>query len=94
MEFDFLAPLETDLIIDLKRMSSQHLSSKIVFHTSEDFPDISKINIAILGVPENRGAENNTKEVDLSHIRRQLYHLFPGNWSKTIADLGDILPGN
>lgn len=94
MEFDFLAPLETDLIIDLKRMSSQHLSSKIVFHTSEDFPDISKINIAIIGVPENKGAENNTKEVDLSHIRRQLYGLFPGNWSKTIADLGDILPGN
>lgn len=94
MEFDFLTPLETDLIIDLKQMSSQHLSSKIVFHTSEDFPDISKINIAIIGVPENRGAENNTKEVDLSHIRRQLYGLFPGNWSKTIADLGDILPGN
>lgn len=94
MEFDFLAPLETDLIIDLKRMSSQHLSSKIVFHTSEDFPDISKTDIAIIGVPENRGAENSTKEVDLSHIRRQLYNLFPGNWSKTIADLGDILPGN
>lgn len=94
MEFDFLAPLETDLIIDLKQMSSQHLSSKIVFHTSEDFPDISKINIAIIGVPENRGAENSTKEVDLSHIRRQLYSLFPGNWSKIIADLGDILPGN
>lgn len=94
MEFDFLTPLETDLIIDLKRMSSQHLSSKIVFHTIEDFPDINKINIAIIGVSENRGAENNTNQIDLSHIRRQLYGLFPGNWSKTIADLGDILPGD
>jgi arginase family enzyme len=30
----------------------------------------------------------------LSLIRLELYHLFPGNWSHTIADLGDILPGN
>ena len=41
MEFDFLSPVDTDLIIDLKRLSSQHLSNKVVFHTQEDFPDIS-----------------------------------------------------
>lgn len=94
MEFDFLAPLDTDLVIDIKRLSSQHLSSKVVFHTHEDFPDITKVNIAFIGVSENRGAGEFAEEVDLSEVRKQLYSLFPGNWSKTIADLGDILPGN
>ena len=94
MEFDFLTPLDTDLIIDLKRLSSQHLSSKIVFHTEQDFPDISKVSLAIVGVIENRGSGSESNDVDLSYIRTNLYSLFPGNWSKTIADLGDILPGN
>ena len=94
MVFDFLAPLETDLIIDLKRLSSQHLSSKVVFHSEKDFPDISKVNIAIIGILENRGGHNESLEADLSYIRKELYSLFPGNWSKTIADLGDVLAGN
>lgn len=94
MEFDFLSPLDTDLVIDIKRLSSQHLSSKVVFHTEHDFPDIAKVNIAIVGVLENRGGDFLKEEVDLSNLRLQLYSLFPGNWSQTIADLGDILPGN
>ncbi len=94
MEFDFLAPLDTDLIIDIKRLSSQHLSSKVVFHTEHDFPDMSKVSIAIVGVLENRGGVDETNDIDLSYIRKQLYGLFPGNWSQTIADLGDILAGN
>lgn len=94
MEFDFLSPVETNLIIDIKRLSSQHLSNKVVFHTEEDFPDISKIKIAIIGVPDHRGASSFNNECDLSLVRLNLYSLFPGNWSSTIADLGDILPGN
>jgi len=57
MEFDFLSPVETNLIIEIKRLSSQHLSNKVVFHTQEDFPDITKIDIAIIGVPDHRGDE-------------------------------------
>ena len=93
MEFDFLAPLDTDLLIDIKRLSSQHLSSKVVFHTEHDFPEIEKMDIAIIGVLENRGNKN-SNEPDLLEVRKQFYSLFPGNWSKTIADLGDILSGN
>ncbi len=94
MEFDFLAPIDTDLIIDIKRLSSQHLSSKVVFHSEHDFPDITKVDIAIFGVLENRGGLAECNDLDLSPIRKQFYSLFPGNWSKTIADLGDIFPGN
>ncbi len=92
MEFDFLSPLDNDLIIDIKQLSSQHLSNKVVFHTETEFPDISKVDIVVLGVLENRGKEG--LQQDLSNVRKELYSLFPGNWSKTIADLGNIVPGN
>lgn len=96
MEFDFLSPLDDDLIIEIKQLSSQHLSNKVVFHTAADFPIIEKVDIAIIGVLENRGAVGigGFNSVDLYQFRKQLYQLFPGNWSKGIADLGDILPGN
>lgn len=94
MEFDFLKPLDNEILRSIKGFSSQQLGSKVVFHTAEDFPDLNKIKIAIIGVLENRGDVHQTEEVDLSHIRKELYGLFPGNWATSIADLGNILAGN
>jgi len=94
MEFDFLKPLDNEILQFIKEISSQQLGSKVVFHTDKDFPDLNKIKIAIIGVLENRGDLNQEQEVDLSHIRKELYGLFPGNWAASIADLGDILAGN
>ncbi|QBN19734.1 formimidoylglutamase [Flavobacterium nackdongense] len=94
MEFDFLKPLEAEILQLIKNCSSQQLGSKVVFHTAQDFPDLDKIKIAIIGVLDNRGEINPTAEVDLAAIRRELYALFPGNWDASIADLGNILPGN
>ncbi|MES2575876.1 MAG: formimidoylglutamase [Bacteroidota bacterium] len=93
MEFDFLKPLDNEILDVFKGFSSQQLGSKVVFHTAEDFPDLNKIKIAVIGVLENRGDVNQTKEVNLSHIRKELYSLFPGNWDASIADLGNILAG-
>ena len=94
MEFDFLKPLDNEILQLIKELSSQQLGSKVVLHTAEDFPDLDKIKIAIIGVLENRGDSHQTEEVNLSHIRKQLYSLFPGNWDTSIADLGNILEGN
>ncbi len=94
MEFDFLKPLDNEILEFIKEFSSQQLGSKVVFHTEKDFPDLNKIKIAIFGVLENRGDKNKTAQVDLSNIRKELYSLFPGNWDVSIADLGDILEGN
>lgn len=94
MEFDFLEPVSQEILDYVSELSSQHLGNKVVFHTEHDFPDISKIKIAIVGVFENRGIINASDEVNLDHIRKELYNLFPGNWESSIADLGDILPGN
>ncbi len=95
MEFDFLSPVDHEIIQYINGLSSQHLGSKVAFHTDKDFPDIDKIKIAIIGVLENRGAVNFVdEEVNLDAIRKELYGLFPGNWQSPIADLGDIIAGN
>lgn len=94
MEFDFLSPVNDEIIQYIKGLSSQHLGSKVAFHTDKDFPDTDKIKIAIIGVPENRGNVKSFEKIDLNFVRKEFYSLFPGNWQSSIADLGDILPGN
>ena len=80
MEFDFLSPVDNEIIQYINGLSSQHLGSKVTFHTDTDFPDIDKVKIAIIGVLENRGAVNFVDdEVNLDAVRKELYGLFPGN---------------
>jgi arginase family enzyme len=94
MALDFLTPLNSEILGFVKDLSSQHLGSKIVLHTKDDFPDIKKIKIAIVGVLENRGDNNSFEDVNLDFIRKEFYNLFPGNWNASIADLGDLKAGN
>jgi len=94
MEFDFLEPLSEEFLNHVLGLSPQQLGSKMVLHSNKEMPDLDKINIAIIGVLENRGDKNCNSEVNLDAIRKELYGMFPGNWKVTIADLGDILPGN
>lgn len=93
MVFDFLEPVEASVLDFVENLNSQTLGKKTVFHTKEDFPDLNKIKIAIVGVLENRGSSS-SEDVDLSFIRKEFYSLYPGNWHSTIADLGDIPQGN
>ena len=94
MEFDFLAPVDTEILDFISGLSSQQLGSKIVLHTEKQFPDVNKIKIALIGVLENRGSNISISEVNLIAARKELYGLYPGNWDASIADLGDILAGN
>lgn len=94
MEFDFLIPLDNEILKYIQELSSQHLGSKIVFHTNDSVPDLDKINIAIIGVLDNGGDQDAKSDVDLAGVRKKLYSMFPGNWKASIADLGDILAGS
>ncbi len=94
MEFDFLKPVDDEVLMYVNGLTSQQLGSKIVLHTEKQFPDLNKIQIAIIGVLENRGDKKAVSDVDLIPVRKELYGLFPGNWDASIADLGDILSGN
>ena len=94
MEFDFLKPINDEVLELVSGLNSQHLGSKIVLHTNEQFPDLNKIKIAIVGVLDNRGDSNSIADVDLTTIRKEFYSLYPGNWEASIGDLGDIAAGN
>jgi hypothetical protein len=94
MEFDFLKPIDDEIQEFINGLTSQQLGSKIVLHTKEQFPDLNKIKIAVIGVLENRGDKKAVSDVDLVPLRKELYGLFPGNWDASIADLGDIAAGN
>lgn len=94
MAFDFLEPIDVDLLEFVSELSVQSLGRKVIFHTSELFPDLEKTSIAIIGVLENRGVDERKEHVTLDYIRKQFYSLYPGNWHVSIADLGDIHAGN
>jgi arginase family enzyme len=92
MAFEFLQPIDSEVVDYVTTLSSQTLGRKIVMHTEEEFPQLGKAKIAIFGVLENRGFSA-PQVVDLNAIRKELYSLYPGNWQATIVDLGDISQG-
>ena len=92
-ELEFLKPINSDLLNALYNFATPSLGKKVNFHSVTDVPDLDKIDIAILGVLENRGNGNENQDANLDEFRLQFYSLFPGNWSQSIADLGDLLAG-
>jgi arginase family enzyme len=91
MDFSFLEPIDIEIQQFVQQLTSQQLGSKVVFHTTEDLPDLSKIQVAIVGVLESKQDGTITS---LKSIRKELYALYPGNWETSIADLGNIMPGH
>ncbi len=91
MEFSFLEPNDIEIQQFVKQLTSQQLGSKVVFHNTEDLPDLNKIRVAIVGVLESKQDGTVTS---LKSIRNELYALYPGNWETSIADLGNIRPGH
>jgi len=94
MAFDFLQPLDADFLDFIQGLSPQTLGKKVVFHTDTDFPVLENVSIAVIGVLENRGLSGHSYEVDINHVRKEFYSLFPGNWQTQIVDLGNVAAGN
>ncbi len=66
-----------------------------IYSGDNTFPDVEKANIAIIGVPEERGNINNDGCAQgPDRIREQLFQLFPGKWNIGIVDLGNIKRGH
>lgn len=95
MNFNFLSPVSDLVLAHNQLLSQQALGRKLRIHSGKyGLPDLEGVNIAILGVLENRNDINYIgDEFQLDEIRKSLYGLFPGSWNTTIADLGDINKG-
>ncbi len=95
MNFNFLSPVSDNVLAHNELLSMQALGRKLRIHSQQHgIPDLDDVDIAILGVIENRNDVDYMGEsFHLEDIRKSLYALFPGSWSTTIADLGDINKG-
>ena len=96
MNQDFLTPIEESLVTHLVSQSTLSLGQKIKIHTQKQgFPDLENVQIAILGVQEDRNSQDNFGcGENLDFIRKKVYQLFPGDWHTNIVDLGNVLKGN
>ncbi|KAA1246221.1 formimidoylglutamase [Aquimarina sp. RZ0] len=95
MSFEFLSPVSDAVADYVNSIQDQSLGKQIKIHTSDTgVPDLSKADLAIIGIKENRNdVDFSGAEIDFSAIRKSLYSLYPGNWHTSIVDLGDIHPG-
>jgi len=80
--------------ITSQKYSTNSFFNFIHFH-GERFPDLKGLQIAIIGLSENRGmAKGESIERSASEIRDKLFHLKKGHGLYKIADLGDLKRGN
>jgi arginase family enzyme len=95
MNFNFLTPVSDAVLAHNELLTQQALGKKIKVHSRQNgIPDLDDVQLAIIGVQENRNDVNYIgAELNFDSIRKTLYTLFPGNWYTTLADLGDIEPG-
>lgn len=64
------------------------------YHSKGEFPDLEDVDIALIGVQEDRNAISNRGSADAAdQIRKHFYKLFQGE-DVRLADLGNIRAGN
>jgi formiminoglutamase len=92
----FFNPVNCDAILKhnaLKELQFGQLFS--IFTDLDNFPNLDEIDIAIIGVCEDRNAENNDGcKLAPDSVRTYLYQLYGGNFTARIADLGNINQGH
>jgi formiminoglutamase len=92
MEFSlFFQPVNIDFIEE-----EHSFSSFVEIHSVENgFPDVTGIDIAIIGVKESRGAVDNEGSKDAPDEVRRFFYKLKGTGKKyKIADLGNIVAGD
>ena len=91
----YLSPVSDLVLAHVELMSNQTLGRKLKTHSAQgQLPSLENVDIAIIGVLENRNDVNYIgDDFQLNEFRRNLYQLFPGNWHLSIADLGNIKKG-
>ena len=91
---DFLSPVGNSIIESIQASNSQVIGQSIAIHREiEGIPDLEGMQIAIIGVLEDRGSDNPGSAHSPDQVRKYLYSLYWGNWSFSACDLGNIYAG-
>lgn len=93
---DFFEPIDRNTLQNGNKPHPLALGRSIKSHTKESgFPELDGIDIAIIGVKEDRNAlQNQGCALAPDFVRKYLYHLFQGPFKVRIADLGNIVAGD
>jgi len=92
---DFLTPVSKSVLAQKEVLPIGVLGKQInTYNKKGDFPEFTNVRFAIIGVKENRNdVDYIGEELSFNVFREAFYSLYPGNWSDTIIDLGDIERG-
>ncbi len=92
---DFLEPVNKKNIHQPDKQHPLALSEIITtYYDKSHFPDLDNVDIALIGIKEDRSAlMNKGCRLAPDYVRKYLYQLFQGNFKAKIADIGDIIPG-
>src|SRR5688572_4272124 len=92
----FFSPVDPGEITDNVSLKDLQFGNLFSIHsTGSDFPELQNIDIAIIGVTEERNASNNHGcRLAPNEVRRYLYKLYGGSFEVKVADLGNINPGH
>ncbi len=91
---DFFTPIDLKKIVPKSGYYTSQLGSKIEHH-SVHFPDLEqKIDVAVIGVLDDRNSVNNSGcALGPDYVREKLYLLNEGGYNTKIVDLGNIRQG-
>ena len=92
----FLEPVSEKCFTETLRPGKNTFGQTIsIYRKEDDFPDLENVQLALLGIKEERGAVDNHGCSDgIDYIRKAFYQLF-NHWDDLkIVDLGDIKSGN
>lgn len=91
--YEILKPVSAHLEELVKTLPKHSLGKTMALHTSKSFPELEHVKIAIVTVNEGRGDLNHEANIGFETFRKNLYQLFPGNWTSKMVDLGMIEAG-
>ncbi|MCX6295820.1 MAG: formimidoylglutamase, partial [Bacteroidetes bacterium] len=93
---EFFTPIDTSHFNGANKYSATTYGKVInAYLKGDDFPSLENVQLAIIGVEEDRKAINNEGcGLAADYVRENLYKLFQGNYSTKIVDLGNIKKGN
>lgn len=89
MILEFLQPISEEVLQCYDEALPGQIGNYILKHTSSEFPDLSQVKIALVGVVD----EHAPYTLDVEEFRKQFYQLHTGQWNQSIADLGDLMVG-
>ena len=90
---DFLTPLEESIVNYIDGLPLSSIGKKLLIN--DESLDLSKIDIALIGLNEYRGSSSSNSNHFISNsFRKEFYSLYSGDWKVNLVDLGDIINGN